>query len=128
MKVINHTIDEYEYVISIGQNEKDNWLIIDNADNDDLWFHVDNKPSCHVILHQKPKKNQKLNYSKQIVTMCANCCANSLKGNCKKVDVIFTKINNIKKGRAIGSVNIINESRVCKIKTSTVLQFDLDLS
>lgn len=33
----------------IGQNAKDNFDILDLASPDDWWFHVLDKPSCHVI-------------------------------------------------------------------------------
>ena len=36
-----------EYLI--GQNAKDNFDILDMAAENDWWFHVYDKPSCHVI-------------------------------------------------------------------------------
>ena len=41
---INKTI---EY--TIGQNAQDNHDIIDDALENDMWFHINNKPSCHII-------------------------------------------------------------------------------
>ena len=52
MKIINHKIDNYEYDIIIGQKDLENWQIIDESDEFDLWFHIDNLPSSHVIIRQ----------------------------------------------------------------------------
>ena len=34
----------------LGQNAKENHLLIDNADPNDWWFHIDNHPSGHCII------------------------------------------------------------------------------
>ena len=33
----------------IGQNAQDNTELIEKADESDLWFHVSDSPSCHVV-------------------------------------------------------------------------------
>ena len=38
------------YNIIIGKNATDNTKIVKNASPSDVWFHVLDKPSCHVIL------------------------------------------------------------------------------
>lgn len=43
--------DDVQYFI--GRNAKDNDLLFDKMNDDDLWFHLDNRPSCHVYI----KKN-----------------------------------------------------------------------
>ena len=33
----------------IGTNAQENWDLIDESGEDDLWFHVNGLPSCHVV-------------------------------------------------------------------------------
>jgi predicted ribosome quality control (RQC) complex YloA/Tae2 family protein len=91
--------DELE--IKIGENAQDNWNIIDISSQNDLWFHLDNKPSPHVILIV-PKK---IKVHKQTILYCGMICKNNSKyNNNKNVSIIYTEIKNITKGEDIGSV------------------------
>ena len=47
-----------QYIIEIGQNKQDNFDIINSADLKDIWFHVSDIPSCHVILKTYNKTNK----------------------------------------------------------------------
>ena len=51
MKTISRYIsalgDDMEYIV--GQHANDNFEIIDNSKEDDIWFHINNEPSGHVI-------------------------------------------------------------------------------
>ena len=49
-------INNLNYIITIGKNATDNWNIIDKADNDDMWFHLENESSSHVIIHSLDKQ------------------------------------------------------------------------
>jgi predicted ribosome quality control (RQC) complex YloA/Tae2 family protein len=33
----------------IGTNAQENWDLIDESSEGDLWFHVNDLPSCHVV-------------------------------------------------------------------------------
>ena len=48
----NNTI----YTIIIGKNKNENWAIIDDASGTDLWFHISEMPSCHVLLKNDEKR------------------------------------------------------------------------
>lgn len=39
------------YKISIGRNAKDNQRLLESAKADDLWFHIKDIPSAHLIIH-----------------------------------------------------------------------------
>jgi predicted ribosome quality control (RQC) complex YloA/Tae2 family protein len=99
---VHDTKCDQELKILIGENAKDNWKIIDLSSQFDIWFHVENHPSCHVIL-QLPDKNTE--YNKQSLIHCANLCKqNSKFKDLKKVTIIYTEIKNITKGKDPGSV------------------------
>jgi predicted ribosome quality control (RQC) complex YloA/Tae2 family protein len=94
---------EQELEILLGQNAQDNWDIIDKADPYDIWFHVEDHPSCHVILRLP---DNKAIYNKQTLTYCASICKEHSKfKDYKKISIIYTQIKNITKGDKPGLVH-----------------------
>ena len=49
MKTVYHTIFKHNVAFHIGQKASDHFKMLDNAKSSDLWFHLDNYPSCHII-------------------------------------------------------------------------------
>ena len=98
--------DDKIFKIIVGRNSKENWNLIDKSDEEDLWFHVDSKPSCHVFI-VKPFGCDSI--PKDVIIKAAQLCKLYSKyKNDKKVKIIYTEINNIKKAKDIGSVLILN--------------------
>ena len=101
-ETVHDTKCEMDLTIWIGQNAKDNWQIIDKANNYDIWFHLENFPSSHVIL-RLPDKDTEIN--KQTLQSCAAICkANSKYAEHKNISIIYTEIKNVIKGETVGSV------------------------
>lgn len=89
-------------MIRIGKNQQDNWDILDAADDSDIWFHVRDYPSAHVIL-----KTDTL--SPALVLQCAQECKKRSKAkHLANVYVIYTERKNVQKSSAIGSVTTRN--------------------
>lgn len=81
---------------SIGKNAEHNSEIISLSSPDDLWFHLDNYPSAHVILHIPDgillnKKNK----HKIIVQGAVLCKANSNKKSDKNVCISYAPIKHV---------------------------------
>jgi predicted ribosome quality control (RQC) complex YloA/Tae2 family protein len=98
------------YTIIIGKNKNENFAIIDESVETDIWFHVENEPSCHVIL-----KNTSKTYDipKQVIKRCAYLCKiNSKAKTQKKSTVIYTTINNVIKTEIPGQVTVTNVKSV----------------
>ena len=90
-------------MINIGKSAKDNWKLFDDAEPDDLWFHLDDHPSPYVII--TIRSNEEL--SNETIMHAANLCKTHSKlKNHNKVKVIYTPIGNLKKDKEIGSVII----------------------
>jgi predicted ribosome quality control (RQC) complex YloA/Tae2 family protein len=87
--------------IKVGSNAQENWDLISESKQNDIWFHLDDKPSPHVVI-STPKKNkvsnQTLNYA------AALCKEHSKYSNISKLTIIYTQIKNISKGDDVGSV------------------------
>lgn len=102
MKTEIFVYDSKSYTIEIGKNKEDNWLLIDNAINTDIWFHIDNQPSCHVIL-----KNIDKVVPRQVLKRCAYLCKiNSAAKTMPKCNVIYAPISDVTKTQIVGQVKV----------------------
>jgi predicted ribosome quality control (RQC) complex YloA/Tae2 family protein len=108
MKKFLHTIGDIKYTIEVGQNAKENWDLIDNSEPNDLWFHLDEYPSAHVILSQNSSLFEISDYHNQIITIASNYCKTNSKQakNLYNVKIVYTQVKNLKKAKEVGSVNI----------------------
>lgn len=88
-----------EYTVSIGKNQKDNDLIIKNAHPNDLWFHLQNISSPHIVLHTQGDSIPK-RYISQIIHLFPL----HKSGLGSRFNVIYTEIKNIKLTNTPGTV------------------------
>jgi predicted ribosome quality control (RQC) complex YloA/Tae2 family protein len=88
----------------IGKDARNNTEIINQTLDNDLWFHVNDFPSCHVIafIHNLNISRKDLRY---IVTQGALLCKqNSKYKSDKNVEIIYTRIKNVGTLEKPGSV------------------------
>ncbi|MDR0408735.1 MAG: NFACT RNA binding domain-containing protein [Campylobacteraceae bacterium] len=79
------------YKIMVGKNEKGNIELLKAAKKNDIWFHIKDMPSSHVIL-----KTDKSNVGDEIIAFCAKLCLNFSNVNAGVYEVDYTKRQNIK--------------------------------
>jgi predicted ribosome quality control (RQC) complex YloA/Tae2 family protein len=92
------TIIEDNIVIQVGESKQDNWNILSNAKQNELWFHLDKLSSPYVVIkHNNPPNN--------IIQKACNLCKHYSKWN-GTVKVIYTKSKNVSKGDEIGEAII----------------------
>jgi predicted ribosome quality control (RQC) complex YloA/Tae2 family protein len=109
-------------IYKVGKNAQDNFDLIDKAQPNDLWFHLKDEPSCHVIACLKnitfnTRDDEMPNFyniefeeldkkqKQQIITQGALVCKQFSKfKNKKNVDFIYTKIKYVHKTETLGSV------------------------
>ena len=95
----------------IGKNANDNIDIVNAADPNDLWFHISETASCHVIatipndIHFN--KKQIMYIIKQGAILCKQY---SKYKSQKKLNIVYTQIKNITLADTPGSVNL----QICK--------------
>jgi predicted ribosome quality control (RQC) complex YloA/Tae2 family protein len=90
----------------VGTSAQDNFDIIDISDPDDIWFHVKDNPSCHVIakmsdLGEKIDKKMRRLIIKQGALLCK---MESKYKSVKNLEILYTKVKNVKKTATVGSV------------------------
>lgn len=99
----------------IGRDAADNFNIIESSQKNDIWFHIDQHSSCHVIASMP----EDINYTKKqlmyIIKQGAILCKQHSKYKSQKdVSIIYTYIKNITMTNIIGSV-ITEFSKTIKI-------------
>lgn len=91
-KAQNYESFFYEgYKIMLGTNERENIYLLENSRASDFWFHLKDRPSCHVIV-QNNKKELPLN----VIEKAASLCAKFSVGTNGVFEVDFTQRRNVK--------------------------------
>lgn len=99
-------LDDLKFIynkIRIGQNAEENDLLIIEAKQTDLWFHLAGLPSCHVVLscdNINPHTKLMINYCGFLVKF------NTKFKNIQKIKVHYTQIKNVHRTNIKGKVTI----------------------
>jgi predicted ribosome quality control (RQC) complex YloA/Tae2 family protein len=113
MKQWERTIDNTDYVFIVGTNKEENQDLINKSQPHDLWFHISNQPSCHVVckINDNTKSNKK-HYNK-IIKQGAVCCKSHSKYNSlKNVDITYTTIKQLENTNITGTVIVHNSKNI----------------
>ena len=101
----------------IGKNAKDNFNVIDEALAQDIWIHIHNESSCHVIA-EIPYDISNINHINEIIKRGAQLCkenTNKFRDTTKKLLIIYDLKSNIIKTKIAGRV-ITNDATAKYIK------------
>jgi predicted ribosome quality control (RQC) complex YloA/Tae2 family protein len=79
------------FKIMLGTSERENIYLLQNSKASDFWFHLKDRPSCHVIV-QNNKKTIPDSVIEQAAILCAKFSVDFI-GN---IDVDFTQRRNVK--------------------------------
>jgi predicted ribosome quality control (RQC) complex YloA/Tae2 family protein len=113
VKIEEYIYKNNTYKISIGQNARDNWNLIDLSNIDDIWFHTSQYPSAHVVVSYIHIIPQVKKLPRQVIKRCAYICkVNSKAKSETDVEIIYTKINNVTKTDVVGQVMTTNVKSV----------------
>ena len=103
-------------LFKIGTNAQENWDLIDESGEDDLWFHVNNLPSCHIIAvipnPEKYNRNEIAYIAKQGAVLCKQ---HSKYASQQKLAIIYSKIKDIKKTDILCSVTTNQNAKLIYI-------------
>ena len=93
----------------IGENAQDNFDIIDNAKHNDIWFHVHNESSCHVIASiPTDEKFNKKQINKIVIQGACICKKNSKFNSSKDLQIVYSNVCNVVKTHITGQVQVVN--------------------
>ena len=114
MIIINQKIEALNITITfyVGKDAKDNFAVIDKTmdlNPDNIWFHVEDKPSCHVVadipLDLNLDKKELMYIVKQGAIVCKQCSKYKSEPN---LSIVWTKIKNVYKTKVFGSVATVD--------------------
>ena len=112
MKLLEVYIEKLKTTIPyrIGSNAQDNFDIIDDSEPQDLWFHLNNDSSSHIVasVPEGLKRKDRMYIIRQGALLCKNNHNKSKKE--KNVEVVFTAIKNISKTETVGMVELAERS------------------
>jgi len=112
------TFEDENICICIGQDCKENWQILDNADPEDRWIHLDDKPSPYVIIH---RKDPTYTINKKDMEYAGGLCIRFSKfKRSKREKICYLACKFVKKGRATGSVNLLMPPSIKTIRNKPI--------
>jgi len=104
MKIIQNDDNTTFY---IGENAKDNFNILSQAKQNDLWFHLSKCSSPFVILHGKQNKTN-INYAALL------CKMNSKYKHMKNISIDYLPVKYVKKSIPVGTVELKKKPKIIK--------------
>lgn len=107
MKTVTKYIDAIRSNIDfrLGQNAKENFELIDDSQPQDLWFHIHQVPSTHVVVHIPPdQKYDKKALHKIVIQGALLCKQNSKYRSAKDITIMYTTVEHVEKELKIGTV------------------------
>lgn len=79
------------YKIMLGTSQRENIYLLENSKASDFWFHLKDRPSCHVIV-----QNNKKDIPQSVILQAATICAKFSVDFTGNVEVDFTQRRNVK--------------------------------
>ena len=100
-----------EFKILLGTNAKENDLLVKIADSDDLWFHLVDDSSPHLVIF-----NNGADLTTQELRQCCELVKNHSKTrDCKKIQVGYIKCKYIKRTKTPGTVIVEKPPKIMSI-------------
>ena len=106
MRNITHYIESIGQNVEfrVGQHAQENMDLIAMSQPEDLWFHIRDRPSCHVVA-TLPKQTYDKKQLRKIAVQGAVVCKQFSKYKSEhRVSVIYTPIVNVGMTTTVGSV------------------------
>jgi len=95
--------------ITIGSNQNDNDVLFDLAEDNDLWFHVNNLPSAHLwVKFTDFDKNT-------LYRIALELKKNSKYKKYNNISVIYAPKSSLKKTDKLGCIQIVGKSKKIKV-------------
>ena len=106
MKSIQFEHKGKQYLIRIGTNKQENWDLLDESSQSDIWFHVDGASSSYVILQTLETIKD---IPREVIKRCACLCkTHSSSKAVAKCPIIYTTVKNVEKTKIVGQVQTTN--------------------
>ena len=100
----------------MGQSAKENWTLLDEAEDHHIFFHLSSFPSGYVILEYEEIVTE------HMLQTAAKICKEGTKyRNLKNLKVDYCRCDNLEKGEKVGEVLFKSIRKVQQIKLNVFL-------
>jgi predicted ribosome quality control (RQC) complex YloA/Tae2 family protein len=97
----------------IGKNAKHNFELIDLAESHHIWFHVEGRPSCHVVAAIDQCSIQDRKALRQIIKRGAVLCKQRSKyASEKNLVITYARVSDVSKTDILGTVTVKNSKSI----------------
>ena len=98
-------LEGYEYII--GKHAHDNTHLVILANKNDIWFHINDLPSAHLIMYNPNNESlEKLRRSGIIYKMAVALKKSSKYSKINNISMVYTTIDNVSPTSTPGLVTI----------------------
>ena len=105
----NDTEEVVQYFV--GKNAKHNFELIDLAESHHLWFHIEGRPSCHIIVAFPCDLDRKA--LRPVIKCGAVLCKQRSKyASEKKLAIMYARICDVSKTDILGTVEVKNAKTI----------------
>lgn len=109
MKILNYD----DYVCKLGENAKENWELLDNSSENNIFLHLSSFPSGYVIIDANHP-------TIDMIYIAALLCKNNTKyRNILNIKVDYCRCSNVIKGDIMGDVIFKSKRQVKQIKLTS---------
>ena len=106
-------VNDIEITFYIGCTQQDNKELIDKSADDDMWFHVSENPSAHVVCNLSELCITDKKILRKIIKQGALCCKiHSKYANQKNLKIVYCLIKNLETTDIAGKVIPHNEKYI----------------
>ena len=107
MKEFRRQIDDKTFTnFRLGENAKENHMIIDDADKNDWWVHIDGLPSAHCIIEKSEIDILDLDFASSLIRNISKY------KNQKNLRFCYTQVKNLKKTKNPGEVKLLKKPEI----------------
>lgn len=102
-----------EITFYIGRNKLENDHVIDMGASDDLWFHINEVSSCHVVacIPDDIVTQKEIRYIIKAGALLCKKYTNKMR-SIQNVDIIYTQLKYVTKTKHLGCVHISQQKHI----------------
>lgn len=106
------TFQENDTMYIMGSNAKENWKLLDEADEDDIWVHLHNHTSAYIFIRNKNRgvNIEDIMYGGKLIQQ------HSKHRNMKNVQMCYLEARYVSKGKITGQAKCMKQPHIKIIK------------
>jgi predicted ribosome quality control (RQC) complex YloA/Tae2 family protein len=106
------TFQENDTVYIMGCNAKENWKLLDEADEDDVWVHLHDYTSAYIFIRNKTRgvSMEDIAYGGKLIQQ------HSKHRNRKNLKMCYLEARHVSKGKITGQAKCVKQPNIKMIK------------